>query len=336
LVVGPIVFGAEIVAYVVTFQSSTSAAPTDFDLLVTEHAATVFAVAMSRDRALADVAGQVREDLIDALLVGRIRTSEDRQRWARHLGYQPDRTHRCLVMAMEGIEFASDEPGGPGQFASTLRRNIHQATMRLVSTRAPSAIVAARRQEIVVLAESEPQGSPTVGARKLAEMLALQFAGRYPGVALTIGVGGPCADVDQVAESYEEAHRAIRAAQSLGRAGRAVAFEDLGLFRLLLQVPQLEELRSFAREVFGNLVEYEEQHHIGLLKTLSAYLRHNGNFQVAGEELHMHRNTVRYRLERIEEISGLKLDRYQDRLMAEVALTIIEGLEPALVSGKSR
>ncbi|HCF99243.1 MAG TPA: hypothetical protein DEV93_01710 [Chloroflexi bacterium] len=335
MVVGPIMVAGEIVAYVVTFQSSTSAPSTDFDLLVTEHAATVFAVAMSRDRALADVAGQVREDLIDALLVGRIRTSEDRVRWARHLGYVQDRIYRCLVIAMEGIELAADEPGGSGFSASTLRRSIHETTMRLVSARAPSAIVAARRQEIVVLAERDPQRPATMGARKLAEMLASYFSGRYSGLTLTIGVGGPCADVDEVPESYEQAHRAIRAAKSLGSAGRAVAFEDLGLFRLLLQVPQLGELSAFAREVFGELVQYEEQHRIGLLKTLSSYLRHNGSFQLAGEEMHMHRNTVRYRLRRIEEISGLKLDKYQDRLMAQVALTIIEGLEPGLLSGKT-
>lgn len=336
MVVGPIVVASEIVAYVVTVQSSKSAPTADFDLLVTEHAATVFAVVMSHERALADVAGQVREDMIDALLFGRIRTLEDRQRWARLIGYCLVCPYRCLVIALDGLELAADEPGGAGQASSTLRRSIHQATMRIVSARAPLAIVAARRQEIVVLAERDPQLPSAVGARKLAELLAHHFSGRYPGLSITVGVGGSCAGVDDVSESYAQAWRAIHAAKSLGLIGRAVAFEDLGLFRILLQVPQLNELRAFAREVFGDLVDYEEERHIGLLKTLSSYLRHNGSCQLAGEELHMHRNTVRYRLSRIEDISGLKLDQYRDRVMAEVALTIIEGLEPELVSGKSK
>lgn len=336
MVVGPIVVASEIVAYVVTVQSSGSAPTADFDLLVTEHAATVFAVVMSHDRALADVAGQVREDMIDALLVGRIRTPEDRRRWARHIGYCLVCPYRCLIIAIEGLEFVADDPGGAGQSAASLRRSIHQATMRTVSARAPSAIVAARRHEIVVLAERDPPLPSAVGARKLAELLAHQFLGRYPGLSITVGVGGTSAEVDEVSESCEQAYRAIEAAKSLGQVGRAVAFEDLGLFRLLLQVPQLNELSVFAREVFGDLLKYEEERHIGLLKTLSAFLRHNGSYQLAGQELHMHRNTVRYRLNRIEEISGLRLDQYRDRLMAEVALTIIEGLEPELVSGKAR
>jgi sugar diacid utilization regulator len=336
LVAGPIIVAGETVAYVVTFPSSRPTPTADFDLLVTEHAATVFAVVMSRDQVLAGVAGQVREDLIDALLVGRVRTAEDRQRWAQHLGYRQDRPHRCLVIAVEGIEFATDEPGGVGPTASALRRSIHQATLQTVSARAPSAIVAARREEVVVLAERDADSPSGLGARKLAELLAGNFAGRYRGLTITVGVGSVCSHVDEVSESYEQALRAVRAARSLGRAGQAVAFEDLGLFRLLLQVPQLGELRAFAQEVFGDLLDYEARRRLGLLRTLSAYLRHNGSLQGAGEELHLHPNTVGYRLRRIEELSGLRLDRYQDRLMAQVALTIIEGLGASMVSREGR
>jgi DNA-binding PucR family transcriptional regulator len=173
-----------------------------------------------------------------------------------------------------------------------------------------------------------------LGARKLAELLASNFTGRYRGLTITVGVGSVCSHVDEVSESDEQALRAVRAARSLGRAGQAVAFEDLGLFRLLLQVPQLAELRVFAQEVFGDLLDYEARRRLGLLRTLSAYLRHNGSLQRAGDELHLHPNTVGYRLRRIEELSGLRLDRYQDRLMAQVALTIMEGLGSSMVPGE--
>lgn len=334
LVVGPIMVAGETAAYVVTLQSSKSTRNPDFDLLVTEHAATVCAAIMSRNQALADVAGQVREELIDALLIGRVRTPEDRQKWARHVGYRPDRSYRCLVIGREGPEFAVDGSGSDEQSASTVKRSILHAVTRLALTRAPSAIVAARRQEIIVLAQEDAQGPALVGARRLADLLAENLAERFRVLEITIGIGGVCTGVDEVSESYEQACRAILAATSLGQSGRAVAFEDLGLFQLLLQVPQLGGLSTFARGVFGDLIKCEEQSRIGLLKTLSAYFRHNGSCQLAGDELHMHRNTVRYRLSRIEDLSGLHLDLYRDRLLAEVALTIIEGLEPSLVSGK--
>jgi DNA-binding PucR family transcriptional regulator len=331
VVAGPIIVAGEIVAYVVTFQSPVNAAA-DFDLLVTEHACTVFAVVMSRERALADVAGQVREDLVEALLAGRIRTAEDRQRWALQLGYKQDRPHRCLVIAVDGLELVTQEPAGAGPSTAALRRAVHRATGQVVSVRAPSAVVAARRDEVVVLAESEGSGPPVLGARSLAEILARDFSSRFAQLTITIGVGGTCSHVDEVLESYEQARRAVRAARRLGRAGQAVAFQDLGLFRLLLQVPNLDELDAFAREVFGDLLDYEARRRAGLLHTLSTYFRHNGSLQRAGEELHVHPNTVSYRLGRVQELSGLMLNRHHDRLLAEVALAIIEGLEPPAAS----
>jgi sugar diacid utilization regulator len=324
LVAGPIIVAGEILAYVLTIQSPARAAGIDFDLLVTEHAATVFAVVMSRERALADVASQVRDDLVDALLLGRVKTAEDRRRWAEHLGYDPGREHRCLVVAIDGLEAAASEPGGAGP-AAAMRRRVHQAAVQVVPAASPRAIVAARRDEVVVIAERD-------GARELGELLEHRLSARFPRLAVTVGVGGVCSDVDGVSESYEQARRAIRAARSLGQAGQSVAFEDLGIFRLLLQVPDLGELHDFAREVFGELLDYDERRRLGLLRTLSAYLRSGGSLQQAGRELHLHANSVGYRLGRIEEITGLDLRRYEDRLTAQVALKIIEGLEPALLA----
>ena len=80
-----------------------------------------------------------------------------------------------------------------------------------------------------------------------------------------------------------------------------------------------------AREVLGALREPEAQR-TGLLRTLAVYLRENGSLQRAARELHVHPNTVTYRLNRVQDITGLDLDRYQDRLMAQVALEIVQAL----------
>jgi DNA-binding PucR family transcriptional regulator len=149
----------------------------------------------------------------------------------------------------------------------------------------------------------------------------------FPGMALTIGVGGTCRDPSEVAGAFAQARRTVGTLRRLGRHGQVVAFEDLGIHRLLLQVPDLEELRSFAREVLGALTAHEARHRSGLARTLAAYLRENGSLQRAARELHVHPNTVTYRLNRVEGITGLDLDRYQDRLMAQVALEILEALE---------
>ena len=126
--------------------------------------------------------------------------------------------------------------------------------------------------------------------------------------------------------SYAQAQRTTQTLQRLGRSGIVSAFSDLGILRLLLQVPDLAELRSFAADVLGKLSMHEHEHKSEYLTTLACYFRENNSPQRASRILHVHPNTVAYRVKRIEEITGLRLDNYSDRLIAQVALEILDSL----------
>jgi len=88
----------------------------------------------------------------------------------------------------------------------------------------------------------------------------------------------------------------------------------------------VDQLRSFAAEVLGKLSEHEHEHKSEYLTTLACYFRENNSPQRASRILHVHPNTVAYRVKRIEEITGLRLDNYTDRLIAQVALEILDSL----------
>jgi len=98
------------------------------------------------------------------------------------------------------------------------------------------------------------------------------------------------------------------------------------ILRLLLQVPDLAELRSFADDVLGSLSRGERERRTEYLATLACYLRENSSPQRAARLLHVHPNTVAYRIRRIEAITGLSMDRYADRLTTQVALEILDAL----------
>lgn len=315
MVVAPIPVGEEVLAYLLTVEPERQEAGEDVSLLVTEHGATICGVVMSRERVVAAAAGRARDGLVEGLLLGHARDPEELQRWARHLGYDPAHAHRVVAIELE----PGDEPPGHA-------RRLYDSVAHLIARTAPDAIVSARDREMVIVArEREADARP--GPVALAGACLAHVRRLFPGAVLTIGVGGVCRDPSEVARAYAQARRTTGTLRRLGRHGQVVAFEDLGIHRLLLQVPDLDELRSFAREVIGSLSDHEAQHRTGLLKTLAVYLRENGSLQRAARELHVHPNTVTYRLNRVESITGLDLDRYQDRLMAQVALEIVEALE---------
>ncbi|HUA28380.1 MAG TPA: helix-turn-helix domain-containing protein [Streptosporangiaceae bacterium] len=314
VIVAPILVGDDVPAYLMTFGSGHKDDGGDMSLLVTEHAATICGVILGRERVVAAAARQVRDDLVEGLLLGG-RDTGDVGRWARHLGYDATREHRILAVAFETAGSAR-----PASGAGAFRKRVAAAIDHFFTTRLPGAITSIREDEVVIVAP-EPADAGRLSSGCLARMRDL-----FPDTVITIGIGGACQDPANIARSYGQARRTIEAVQRLGRQGQVVAFEDLGIHRLLLQVPDLAELRAFAAEILGKLDAQEGQRGSDLLTTLACYFRENTSPQRTARSLHVHPNTVAYRIKRIQEITGLELGSYRDRLMAQVALEIIDAL----------
>ena len=318
VIVAPILVGDDVPAYLMTFGSDRQG--DDMSLLVTEHAATICGVILGRERVVAAAARQVRDDLVEGLLIGGGRENGEVARWARHLGYDATREHRILA-----VTFEAAGPARPAGAAAALRNRVAAAIDHFFTARVPGAITSIRDDEVVIVVpeptDQHPGAEAGLGSGCLARMRDM-----FPEAVITIGIGGTCRDPAEIARSYGQARRTIDAVQRLGRQGQVVAFEDLGVHRLLLQVPDLAELRSFAAEILGKLSGQERQRGTELLATLACYFRENSSPQRTARSLHVHPNTVAYRIRRIQEITGIQLDNYRDRLMAQVALEIIDAL----------
>ena len=325
IIVAPVLVGDEVPSYLVTIDPADDLFGEDMSLLVTEHAATICGVILGRERVVAAAARRVRDDLVEGLLLGRGRDNADAGRWAAHLGYDPARDHNVLAIAFDlppsAVGPAAPHPGD----GAAQRQRIWESIEHFVATRAPQAIISARESEVVVVTTA-PKSPGAMDARQLAAACLARLAELFPAAKVVIGIGGTCRDPRDVARSYAQAQRTTQTLQRLGRPGAVSAFGDLGILRLLLQVPDLAELRSFAADVLGKLSMHEHEHKSEYLTTLACYFRENNSPQRASRILHVHPNTVAYRVKRIEEITGLRLDNYTDRLIAQVALEILDSL----------
>jgi sugar diacid utilization regulator len=326
IIVAPILVGDEVPSYLITIDPADNIFGEDMSLLVTEHAATICGVILGRERVVAAAARRVRDDLVEGLLLGRGRDQADTGRWAAHLGYDPARDHNVMAVAFDLPDPKTVPAAGHVDLAAQ-RQRVAESIEHFVATRAPDAIVSARESEVVIVtAAPEDTGPAAMDARRLAHACLARLAELFPTARVVIGIGGPCRDPREVARSYAQAQRTTQTLRRLGRQGTVSAFGDLGILRLLLQVPDLAELRSFAADVLGKLAVHEQEHKSEYLTTLACYFRENNSPQRASRILHVHPNTVAYRVKRIEEITGLRLDNYTDRLIAQVALEILDAL----------
>jgi purine catabolism regulator len=135
------------------------------------------------------------------------------------------------------------------------------------------------------------------------------------------GLGRPGTGVAGLRRSLGEADQAAKIAQHLGEP--VLAFEDLGIWRLLFPLRNNAVLGAFSHETLMPLLRGDTAEH-DLLRTLAAWFAANGNLSHAAHDLSIHRNTLTYRLNRIQQLLGASLDDAEIRLALQVAIKIWE------------
>ena len=137
---------------------------------------------------------------------------------------------------------------------------------------------------------------------------------------LALGVGGFCTDSTGLPRSHQQASRALAARQGSGELYGVTVYDQVGLHRILLSSTEArDETAVFVREWLGHLMDYDAERGSDLVATLAAFLDHGGNYDATASAVVIHRSTLRYRLQRIQEISGHVLADIDTRLHLHIA-----------------
>jgi sugar diacid utilization regulator len=298
----PVVLGGELAGRL--WVTALPADPEPVQLRVIERFALVFALVLLQQRHLLNVQSQLSGDLLGDLLRdgGPVRPQAVLDR-AATIGYDLSRPHVVALLAVDG-------PVPP--------------TVRL-SELAWTAVGPGLRPLIgpcdglhVLLLPAEPDPGDA-----LRRILAKAARAVGPRGSVTV-VAGPVA---HELAGYATAFRVARGAAALRRADGPGGFVDvrrIGLSALLLETGAPDALRRFAATLLRGVEAHEERHGGDLLRTLRAWLAAGCSTAAASEALVVHRNTVSYRLGRIEQLTGRSLRDNGVRLELQLALMIRE------------
>ena len=126
----------------------------------------------------------------------------------------------------------------------------------------------------------------------------------------------------QLRRAFHEARCALeaRALAGAGEPTGLATYRDLGSFQLLLALQDDEALRLFCDSILAPIEEGEGAYGGELMRSLAAYLECNGQWEQAARQLPCHRHTLRYRIRRVEELTGRSLDSARDRIDFWLAL----------------
>lgn len=167
---------------------------------------------------------------------------------------------------------------------------------------------------------------PPAGEAALVE--AIRGARSRIEAPVTIGVSNPCRGAAAFAAGFEEARHALLGASVLQRGAGVMTYDELGAYKYLLRMSLDPGARDAQRDAVALIAEYDRRRSTSLLRTLEEFLARRGNISATSAALYVHPNTLRQRLRRIMELSGIDL-RKDDWLMVEIAVKLVE-LQQAL------
>jgi GAF domain-containing protein len=147
---------------------------------------------------------------------------------------------------------------------------------------------------------------------------------------VAVGMSSVCQGESAFVDGFAEAQQALLGTVVLKGEPTVLAYEELGAYKYLLRVALDGGIRDATVDAVGRLAEYDAQRGSQLVTTLEEFLRRHGNISATSEALFVHPNTLRQRLRRIAELSGLDL-RKDDWLMIEIAVKMVK-LDQALRS----
>ena len=201
--------------------------------------------------------------------------------------------------------------------------------VRSVGSGSVGALGEGETAEVVALV---PTGEDEQLARA-AQALELELGAALAGFGITVAWSRWTEDPVDLYRAGKEAELAANVAEAEGRT--LLAFEDTGAYRLLLPAMSEDpgELESFYEETLAPLAAYDEQYETELVKTVETYLDNDGNVAQTAASLFTHRHTVRYRLERVKELTGHDIGSSEGREKLSLGLKAMRVLGIATAAG---
>ncbi|GAA1584533.1 PucR family transcriptional regulator [Actinomadura kijaniata] len=293
------------------------------DLGILERAATVAALVVTKQQAVAAVESKYRADYLRDILAGR---AGDDDRVVAHcagFGWDLDRPVMVVVAELDGRP-------GRGVEERAAQERLAAAWTTAGRRHDPGADLASFAHEVVAVVGADGDLGPGADAlasgpvqamvKEATAMFAEHVAVRR---TFSTGVSRTVAAPAALPDAYEQALKAVRVGRQLHGEGARAHFDQLGVYRLLSLVSDPGELHAFVRETLGELAADDEAELVDLRRTLQVLLETNLNVAETARRLHFHYNTLRYRIGKLERMLGPFTEDAHLRLNLTLALHVL-------------
>ena len=318
-IIGPIVASNQLLGVISILDQPPDNEELAF--MAVEQAATVLALALTKEREVAEVEGRLRGEFLDDLVKHTYGDEAAAQRRARHLGYPLPGLHVLMVVDVDDFRGFQRSRQISEDGIQAIKRELLRRVSGVLRSAFPRALLHARSDEVLALLPLGADGGDQQGRVHGVALQVREVVSEWkPGFTVSVGFSAPVAAPGGVETAHREVRAVLDTLARFQRWGQVIAVPDVGLTGLLAGVSD-DRLVEFVKRHLGALAEHDRARGGSLVPTLKAFLE-SGEQQAAARRLQVHPNTLRYRLDRIREISGVELDDAETRLNLAVALRV--------------
>lgn len=327
----PILKELKIVGYICVLE--TIKALTGIDIMALENATTVIALEIMKKETIEEIEKRHINEFIDIIFSKIIEKDEEIIQRGKHYGIDLEKNYNVILIQFKYNEIHNQknisfkEKLDKKDYVQQLSNKLHDIIRFTLLMEGHRGIVGTKEGDFVILIETDKYKDNNLLKKELNELIhkidlkierELRIENNNTKFLISRQYKGT-----YISKGYDEVKNALNIVKSNDYiSSKVIHFDELGFFRFLHYIPK-KDLESFLREYIQPLIEYDQKNDFQLIKTLEAYFMHKCNIKDTASYLHVHYNTVVYRIQKIKDILGFDLEEWNVSLNLQLALRII-------------
>ncbi|SDJ53008.1 PucR family transcriptional regulator [Salimicrobium halophilum] len=280
----------------------------EVDLAILERANTILSLEFMRKKAAYELEQQYKSHFFKDLLFSKIQYEAAMLEKGKMYGFDVEKRYIFTT-----VEFTNREKGIT--FISDIVNRLELICAHIDE----DIIIGAVQNGLYLLYPSAGKKPERIDADLQSILSEMQSAAAGD---VYIGVSRATKDIGEIRDGYEQAQQAVILGRNLYQSRHIIYYEELGFYRLLAEIDNINEIKKFYNESIGSLIEYDKTHDLELVHSLTTYFQNNESLSKTANELYVHINTMKYRLQRIKTITNLDVKNTEDKLNLHIGLKI--------------
>lgn len=311
-IITPVVIERKLYGFLVMFGSNSP--ESELNIKALEQGAVVVALEFLKDKNVQETKKRIMNDFINDLLEGNISNPDILQERGRYLGWDLKKGMQVMVADIEEQHnIYNGKVEGNARKVQWFKSPVLDIVKVTAKKLDPGSIIIDKSEKIVILINIPDDYKNTPNnlysyTKGIATNIQREVTASLNEVNMNLGIGRYYGNIHNISKSYKEALEALNLGKRILGPGKVVHFDDLDVYKVLLNVSDKRILKSFALKYLQPLIDYDKQYGSDLITTLEAYLKNDKKISQTADELFVHRNTVRYRIDRINDILGVDLE----------------------------